>query len=186
MTTKALADQVTGSLHDAHEPGQPARRRARRHRAGRGVRHRRAAHPVVDRQAGPRDRHAAGDRLVEGAGSCASCSARRSGIGVLGGLLGIGRRHRRWSPRSHALLALAERDHRRRPRPRRLERCRRSFGQTTATVDDHERQPDAPRCTRRHCCSASLFALIGGLLAGLVGGWRAAGSSPAVALRDLG
>jgi ABC-type antimicrobial peptide transport system permease subunit len=30
------------------------------------------------------------------------------------------------------------------------------------------------------------FALFGGLLAGLLGGWRAARLSPSVALRDLG
>jgi ABC-type lipoprotein release transport system permease subunit len=31
-----------------------------------------------------------------------------------------------------------------------------------------------------------VFALIGGLLAGLIGGWRAARLAPVVALRDLG
>jgi ABC-type antimicrobial peptide transport system permease subunit len=31
-----------------------------------------------------------------------------------------------------------------------------------------------------------VFALVGGVLAGLVGGWRAARLAPAVALRDLG
>ena len=31
-----------------------------------------------------------------------------------------------------------------------------------------------------------VFALIGGLLAGVIGGWRAARLAPAVALRDLG
>jgi ABC-type lipoprotein release transport system permease subunit len=31
-----------------------------------------------------------------------------------------------------------------------------------------------------------VFALIGGTLAGLIGGWRAARLAPAVALRDIG
>ena len=31
-----------------------------------------------------------------------------------------------------------------------------------------------------------VFALVGGLLAGIVGGWRAARLAPAAALRDIG
>ncbi|HVF21111.1 MAG TPA: ABC transporter permease [Mycobacteriales bacterium] len=59
------------------------------------------------------------------------------------------------------------------------------FGRATATAQTTEIPVTAPL----HATTLALgvaFALVGGLLAGLAGGWRAARLSPAVALRNLG
>jgi ABC-type antimicrobial peptide transport system permease subunit len=60
------------------------------------------------------------------------------------------------------------------------------FGQaTTATAKTTEVTMNAPLHTSTLALGVA-FAVIGGLLAGLVGGWRAARLSPVVALRDIG
>jgi ABC-type antimicrobial peptide transport system permease subunit len=59
------------------------------------------------------------------------------------------------------------------------------FGQATSTVHTTEIAMTAPL----HLATLLLgvaFAVLGGLLAGLIGGWRAARLSPVVALRDIG
>jgi ABC-type antimicrobial peptide transport system permease subunit len=59
------------------------------------------------------------------------------------------------------------------------------FGQATSVAQTTTVKLSAPL----HASTLLLgvaFALLGGLVAGLVGGWRAARLSPSVALRDLG
>ena len=59
------------------------------------------------------------------------------------------------------------------------------FGQTTTVV----RTTSVSLTAALHPSTlllGVLFALVGGVLAGLIGGWRAARLSPVVALRDLG
>lgn len=59
------------------------------------------------------------------------------------------------------------------------------FGQATAAASTTEVQLSAPLRPTTLLVGIGL-ALLGGVLAGLVGGWRAARLAPAVALRDLG
>ncbi len=61
----------------------------------------------------------------------------------------------------------------------------RQFGQTVATATSTHVKLSAPLHPTTLLLGVA-FALIGGLLAGLVGSWRAARLSPSVALRDLG
>lgn len=59
------------------------------------------------------------------------------------------------------------------------------FGQATSTVRTTRIAMTAPLHASTLLVGVG-FALVGGLVAGLVGGWRAARLSPAVALRDIG
>ena len=59
------------------------------------------------------------------------------------------------------------------------------FGQSTSAATTTAVELSAPLRASTLLAGVA-FALVGGLLAGLVGGWRAARLSPAVALRDLG
>jgi ABC-type antimicrobial peptide transport system permease subunit len=61
----------------------------------------------------------------------------------------------------------------------------RQFGQTVATATSTHVKLHAPLSPSTLLLGV-MFALVGGLLAGLVGSWRAARLSPSVALRDLG
>ena len=105
------------------------------------------------------------------------------GIGVLGGLLGLGvgalvavgveQLSPTLTAKTPALPGIASSN------------LSALFGQAQATASEVELQLTAPL----HASTLLIgigFALLGGLLAGLVGGWRAARLSPAVALRDLG
>lgn len=59
------------------------------------------------------------------------------------------------------------------------------FGQATSVAETTTITMRAPLSAGTLLIGVA-FALVGGLLAGLIGGWRAARLSPAVALRDLG
>jgi ABC-type antimicrobial peptide transport system permease subunit len=59
------------------------------------------------------------------------------------------------------------------------------FGQASAVAQTSKIAVTAPLHTATLALGV-VFALVGGLLAGLAGGWRAARLSPAVALRNLG
>ena len=59
------------------------------------------------------------------------------------------------------------------------------FGQATSVAETTTVTMQAPLSAGTLLIGVA-FALIGGLLAGLIGGWRAARLSPSVALRDLG
>lgn len=59
------------------------------------------------------------------------------------------------------------------------------FGQTTAALTTTQVSLTAPLRPATLALGVA-FALLGGLLAGLVGGWRAARLAPVVALRDIG
>ncbi len=88
-------DQQGRGRHRHRQPAQcPAarltpRRSAGRHRAARSLRHRDAADAVVGRQASTRDRHPAGAWLVAASRRRAAL-VETTGIGLLGGVLGIG------------------------------------------------------------------------------------------------
>jgi ABC-type antimicrobial peptide transport system permease subunit len=104
------------------------------------------------------------------------------GIGVIGGIIGIG---------VGALLALGVS-----ATATKLTATGGSVpGQATSTAAAlfNQTQATVTRTVSLHApihpstlVLGVVFALIGGLLAGIVGGWRAARLSPAVALRDLG
>lgn len=105
------------------------------------------------------------------------------GIGVLGGLLGVaagglvslavGAFSPTLTATSAGIPGLAS------------SRLSTFFGQASATATTVEVQLTAPLHPGTLLAGVG-FAVLGGLLAGLVGGWRAARLAPVVALRDLG
>ena len=182
VTTKALADQVTGSLKDAHSL-------ANRLGGALAVIVLAAAFVIAVlltlSSIGKRVREIGTLRAIGWSKGrvVRQLLGETMGIGVMGGVLGLGVGAlvavgvRAFSPELSATTAgvpgvgsssLSQ-----------------FFGQAAAVAQTTTVKLSAPLRPSTLALGV-VFALIGGLLAGLIGGWRAARLAPVVALRDLG
>ena len=182
-TAKDLSDRVSGSLVSAQNLSDKLGDRARDRRPGGRLPDRQPAHAGLGQQAHPRARHAEGDRLAAVArGAPGERRVARPGRARWRGR-GGDRARRRGSGRRARHLAEGERRHRghgrlhRRPGRGGPLGDQVTAGSSTVTLG-------APVDAQLLALAIGL-ALLGGLIAGAVGGIRAGRLRPAEALRSV-